>query len=167
MPYLWGLLREAPQINLVSKYLEELCVSSTAWSLWHWWLKWGKTPPGLGKASGERKAHGNMGSLLCCFSFPFLLEFLLSPWVFFLEHIWVSFCPQLDVGSILALSRFSWEQLRAETGPGRLLEVRTFTNLVYCISRGGKKDSNHKNNSLPCLVETNIFSSRTQPSLFI
>lgn len=48
------------------------------WSLWHWQLTQDKTPPGLGS-----KAHGNMGAFLCSL-FPFLLEFLLSPWVFFL-----------------------------------------------------------------------------------
>lgn len=36
-----------------------------------------------------------------------------------------------------------------------------------CVSREGRKDSNHKSDSLPCLAETNLSSSRTKPFLFI
>lgn len=156
MPFLGGILWWAPSITP-----REDSPAGAAWSLWHWQLTQWKTPLGLG-----REAHSNVGAFICSL-FPFLLEFLLGLWVFLLEHIWVSFCPHLDVGSVVALSRFSWEQLKGETGPGKLLEVRTFTDLVGCVSRGGKKDSSHKNNSLPCLVETNLFSSRTKPLFFI
>lgn len=138
--------------NLVRRYLWRLpmasanCMGSSggAKPLWVW----------AGQA-------GSLPTYSC-----FCLNSCWAPESFLLEHIWVSFCPQLDAGSIRALSRFSGEQLRAET-LGKLLGERTFTSLEYCVSRGGTKDSNHKNNSLPCLIETNIFSSRTKPLFFI
>lgn len=105
----------------------------------------GANPLHWGKGSSAPTAAWD--PLFCCFSSPFQLEFLPNPWVFLLEHIWVSFCPQLDAGSVLDLSRFSWEQLRAGAGPGKPLEVRTFTNLPCCMSRRGTKGSNHKSNS--------------------
>lgn len=100
------------------------------------------------------------------FHHHFKVEFLPNPWVFLLEHIWVSFCPQLDVGSVLDLSRFSWEQLRAGAGPGKPLQVRTCTNLLCCVSRRDIKDSNHRA-ALTSLVETNTFYSSTNPLLFM
>lgn len=128
--------------NLVRRYLWRLpmasanCMGSSggAKPLWVW----------AGQA-------GSLPTYSC-----FCLNSCWAPESFLLEHIWVSFCPQLDAGSIRALSRFSWEQLRAET-LGKLLGERTFTSLEYCVSRGAQRTVITRTTPFPVLLKQTSF----------